>query len=307
MISVIIPVYNAGDYLEECFNSILGQTYQDFEIIAVDDGSTDDSASICRSYSEKDKRIKYICQPNGGVSSARNNGIEHAKGQWLCFIDADDKFSQNYFEVLLKKSEPGSMVACQFCMNIHDHGKGDKKVLIDNDKQKLLSNLLGKNQNRIHLGSILFDANTINTNDLRFVEGCVRNEDMEFICRYLCLSKDVCVIRYYGYFYRQHESSVMHTLKMTHLSSIEAEERILDFVSKHGLVVDKDLQMSKAVLKFVILSARESNEQIYNFLHEKYDVISSVKFLIRKKVGLRYKISAILYAILKKDLFFKIV
>ena len=307
MISVIIPVYNAGDYLEECFNSILGQTYQDFEIIAVDDGSTDDSASICRSYSEKDKRINYICQPNCGVSSARNNGIEHAKGQWLCFIDADDKYSPNYFETMLKGSEPGSMVACQYCMDIHDHGKGNQKVLIDNDKQKVLNDLLGQNKNRIHLGSILFDANSVIASGLRFVEGCVRNEDIEFICRYLCLSTKVCVIQFNGYFYRQHESSVMHSLKMSHLTSIEAEGRIMDFVSNYGLAVDKELQMAKIVLKFVILSARDNNEQIYSYLHEKYDVISSVKYLIKKKVRLGYKISAILYAMLKKDLFFKIV
>ena len=88
--SVIVPVYNIEKYLPRCINSILSQTYSDFELILVDDGSTDNSGLICDEYAEKDKRIRVYHKPNGGVSSARNMGIDHATGEFIVFIDSDD-------------------------------------------------------------------------------------------------------------------------------------------------------------------------------------------------------------------------
>lgn len=89
-ISVIVPVYKVEKYIGECINSILAQTFKDFELILVDDGSPDKSGEICDSYAKKDNRIKIFHKKNGGVSSARNFGIDKAVGEWLCFIDSDD-------------------------------------------------------------------------------------------------------------------------------------------------------------------------------------------------------------------------
>lgn len=95
-ISIIVPIYNMEQYLERCVDSILSQTYKDFEIILVDDGSTDNSGIICDDYAEKDQRIKVIHKKNGGISSARNAGIKLSKGQWLLFIDSDDCVKPDY-------------------------------------------------------------------------------------------------------------------------------------------------------------------------------------------------------------------
>lgn len=95
-VSIIVPVYNMEQYLERCVDSILSQTYKDFEIILVDDGSTDNSGIICDDYAEKDQRIKVIHKKNGGISSARNAGIKLSKGQWLLFIDSDDCVKPDY-------------------------------------------------------------------------------------------------------------------------------------------------------------------------------------------------------------------
>lgn len=96
MISIIIPVYNVEQFLTQCLDSILCQTYKDFEVILVDDGSPDGSGTICDAYTQKDSRFRVIHQRNAGVSAARNTGIEAAKGEWISFIDSDDWVEPNY-------------------------------------------------------------------------------------------------------------------------------------------------------------------------------------------------------------------
>lgn len=114
LISIIIPIYNAENYLLRCVDSILEQSYQNLQIILVDDGSTDDSSSICDHYSEKDSRINVIHKRNEGVARARNCGTLHAKGAYIAFIDADDFVNKFYVETLLcvLKQENSDMVVC---------------------------------------------------------------------------------------------------------------------------------------------------------------------------------------------------
>lgn len=100
LISIIVPVYNVEQYIDKCITSIINQSYKNIEIILVDDGSTDNSGKICDKYKEKDTRISVKHKTNEGVSSARNYGIESAKGKWICFIDADDWIDDNYCEIM---------------------------------------------------------------------------------------------------------------------------------------------------------------------------------------------------------------
>lgn len=99
-VSVIVPVYNVEDYLEECIDSILGQTYSNLEIILVDDESPDNCGQICDNYAKKDNRIKVIHKENGGLSDARNIGIENSTGKYITFIDSDDFVNERYIEIL---------------------------------------------------------------------------------------------------------------------------------------------------------------------------------------------------------------
>lgn len=89
-ISIIVPVYNAGRFLDKCVTSILSQSFSDFELLLVDDGSKDDSGVLCDLYAQKDARVKVFHKENGGVSSARNLGLDNAKGEWIAFVDSDD-------------------------------------------------------------------------------------------------------------------------------------------------------------------------------------------------------------------------
>lgn len=113
MISLIIPVFNQEAYLEECISSILNQSCQDFEIILVNDGSVDNSKEICKRYEKKIKNIYYYEQVNAGVSVARNLGLQHAKGEWIMFVDPDDFLKPDILSCLLKNTEEDTdIVAC---------------------------------------------------------------------------------------------------------------------------------------------------------------------------------------------------
>lgn len=100
LISVIVPIYNVAPYLRQCLDSIINQTYHNLEIILVDDGSTDDSSTICDSYASNDIRVKVIHKENGGLSSARNSGLDIINGEWVLFVDADDWIDLDMIEIL---------------------------------------------------------------------------------------------------------------------------------------------------------------------------------------------------------------
>ena len=100
LISVIIPIYNVEKYLERCLNSVVKQSYSNLEIILVDDGSTDNSLSICQLYESKDERVRVYTKKNGGLSDARNYGIHNSKGQFVALVDSDDWISEDYVQVL---------------------------------------------------------------------------------------------------------------------------------------------------------------------------------------------------------------
>ena len=107
-ISVIIPVYNTENYLKECLNSVINQTFKDIEIICVNDGSTDNSLSILEEYARTDSRIKIINQKNQGVSSSRNNGIKSARGEYIMFLDSDDLYKPDLCEKVVEKIDSQS-------------------------------------------------------------------------------------------------------------------------------------------------------------------------------------------------------
>ena len=115
-VSVIIPVYNMESYLERCLDSVLNNTYRNLEVICVDDGSTDGSLQILRRYEQTDKRIVVITKENGGVSSARNTGLDHASGNFVSFVDPDDLLHPQHYELMLQAipSDENTMVICGY-------------------------------------------------------------------------------------------------------------------------------------------------------------------------------------------------
>lgn len=147
LISIIVPVFNLENELPRCLDSILAQSYQSIEVIVVDDGSSDNSADVMRQYAEKDSRIKPVFQENGGVTSARLHGVREASGQWIGFVDGDDKIESDMYERLLRNAAEyhADISHCGYQMCFDDgriHYFHNTGLLVQQDKITALKELL---------------------------------------------------------------------------------------------------------------------------------------------------------------------
>lgn len=188
-ISVIVPVYKVEKYIGECINSILAQTFKDFELILVDDGSPDKSGEICDSYAKKDNRIKVFHKKNGGVSSARNFGIDKAVGEWLCFIDSDDTILPTYLEDF-ELDKVKSDIYMQGYVKVKE-----SRIIETHDftkcKESDFANILAYSEDNNIINSPcfkLYKSSIVNTNRVRFDIRTSYGEDHLFLldyCRYI--------------------------------------------------------------------------------------------------------------------------
>ena len=198
--SIIIPIYNAEKSLTKCIESIIHQKNKDFELILIDDGSTDTSGKICDKYALSDKRIKVIHSPNKGVSSARNIGINNARGIWLTFIDADDFIEQNYFPTKYNKSadlliQKWEYINCDMLEDFPSEGIYRKR-----NYRSYLKNNLHRNIFKVPWGKF-FKNDIISHNSIKFNENYKLGEDTLFVLQYLhfCLSIEVIACSTYKY------------------------------------------------------------------------------------------------------------
>ena len=207
MISIIIPVYNVDKYLRQCLDSIVAQTCHDFEAILIDDGSTDLSGDICDEYAKAYNCIEVIHQKNGGVSLARNKGLEVAKGDYVTFVDADDMITPDYVEVLIQR---GCLVDVAF-FSIEFMGsqmkEQDYRIIPDfcsNDRNIVENYLLDYIKPTIfgYTWSKMFRLALIRENKIRFEEGLNFKEDYLFTTQYLHYAVNVCGIKDVLYIYR---------------------------------------------------------------------------------------------------------
>lgn len=198
-ISVIVPVYNAERTLRECINSILSQKYKDFELLIIDDGSKDRSAAICDEYSQKDHRVKVFHKPNGGVSSARNLGLDNAKGKWITFIDADDYISDDFFNGVRNRSED------LLIKSYNDFKEGESyerfkisKVIVCDIPSFCTSNN-GGTLLRVPWAKFY---KTSKIKGFRFDDSLKIGEDTDFLFNYLANCKVLCALNEGVYFFR---------------------------------------------------------------------------------------------------------
>ena len=127
-VSIIVPIYNVEKYICECVQSLISQSYKNIEIILVDDSSPDSCGKICDEFAEKDSRITVIHKPNGGAASARNVGIDHATGDYICFVDSDDTVETNYVKTLIDALGDGDMAMCGFYMHTRSGSSAESIV-----------------------------------------------------------------------------------------------------------------------------------------------------------------------------------
>lgn len=193
-ISVIVPVYNTEKYLHRCIDSILAQTFTDFELLLIDDGSKDSSGAICGEYASKDSRVRVFHKENGGVSSARNLGLDNAKGEWITFCDSDDYVENYWLDIFVSNQEGVDLVAQGFRDNTASFFLFDGSVAdfmeILYDKQLVGYTVLK-----------LFKREIINQYNIKFDENVRFREDEEFVLKYFCRISSVRNMDMGGYNY----------------------------------------------------------------------------------------------------------
>lgn len=236
IISIIIPVYNVENYLARCVESVLKQTYQNLEIILVDDGSTDLSGTICDEYEKKDSRIVVIHKPNGGLSSARNAGLDRARGAYVGFIDSDDYVSENMYELLHEQiASDESDIANIMYVRAFESGKLISSCVPHQTNEsfsaeKYLEELL------MHVGDVsvctkLFPSELIG--ELRFLEG-VLNEDLLFMIELIKRMGNIRFIGTVGYYYFVREKSISSGYGKSVIDMQKNSLMVLDFVKQNA-------------------------------------------------------------------------
>lgn len=219
-VSVIVPVYNAEKYLHRCIDSILAQTFTDFELLLINDGSKDDSGKICDEYAAKDNRIRVFHKENGGVSSARNLGLDNAKGEWIAFVDSDDFIPLGALQHLISNIY-GDLIIGGYKNHFNDDlicVKWNEGVVVSADFATFLSNNIDTALFRTPWCK-LFKKEIIENGNLRFDCSLVFGEDTVFVTTYLlhCDSISVCRKECYNYYnigdnyidkYKEHSASI---------------------------------------------------------------------------------------------------
>ena len=224
-LSVIVPVYNAEKYLEKCINSIINQTYRDFEVLLINDGSTDSSGSICDKFSEADDRIRVLHTKNKGVSSARNKGLNEATGQWVTFVDSDDWLELNTFQWAMNiiENNDTDLLGWNHYTSYQDKQSISKMIQPKWIKKEgkelyiLQLDIMYPNYdlitNNINVGNIrscwgkLFNRKIIEENNIEFSEELVIAEDALFCMEYLNHINKAVIANEYLYHYRLLDNS----------------------------------------------------------------------------------------------------
>lgn len=211
LISIIVPVYNADKFLSKCLDSILTQTYNNIEIILVNDGSSDKSGEICDEYAEKDSRIKVIHKENGGQSTARNCALDICKGDYIGFVDADDWISSDMFETLCKNLEQAdadiSICQCKKVNKREDVPLKNSTEFILLDRQKTLEYFYKQRVFECHMWNKLYRRNLFD--NIRFPEGKIY-EDEDAMYKLLWGISTAVYTDKECYYYYEHELSTVH-------------------------------------------------------------------------------------------------
>lgn len=315
-ISIIVPVYNVEKYLKNCIDSILNQTFKDFELILVNDGSTDKSLDICKYYESIDSRIRIINKQNGGLSSARNAGLDVFIGKYVGFIDSDDYIHPQMYEILYNQMTKNNadIGICDF-EKVYDFNKEflDNKFILNNEIESMnnedaLLKLLGEKAVKYIIMCNKLYKKEIFQNE-RFKEGII-HEDEHIIHRLLYKAKNIIYIEKKLYFYLQREGSIMNKkLSIDTVDYLLACSDRIRFFSEKNL---KDLKLKWEAF-YLWKFFKEYIELYKNFHYDKKmrllrnDFRKLLKLLLKSENHLmKEKISWIVFAV-SPNIYYKLI
>lgn len=249
LVSVIIPVYNVEEYLKECIDSVLKQTYPVFEILLVDDGSTDSSGHICDEYEKVDKKIRVVHQKNQGLSGARNTGFVNAKGKYVYFLDSDDWILPETLEELVKKAEREKTEVVFFEANSFTDNPAEFQVeqrylrkhdYVTDKGYKVLGRLQNQKEYHSAVPLLFLKKEFLQENGIQFESG-ILYEDMLYTYEVFLKSKCVAHIRKAFYQRRYRSASIMTSRKNKkhYVSAQVVYEKVRNFSRENGNLEDE--------------------------------------------------------------------
>ena len=297
LISIVVPIYNVEKYLKTCVDSLIKQSYENIEIILVDDGSPDNSGKMCDEYKKEDNRIKVIHKKNGGLSDARNVGLEESKGKYIMFVDSDDFIEENCLELLYnnivkynKEISAGQLRRFKDLSELTTD-KEQEKIEYYNMEDSM-KHLLYNDKYTSSTGGKLFLKDLFE--DIRFPYG-KKYEDLATVYKLVYKSNGVVIsnINVYNYFVARNESIMNENFSATRMDALYFTEEILSFIEKNIP------EIRKSAITRLIIECRDILVQIPN--NKKYDeykkiVIDYIKkykdeVLINKESPLKKRIS----------------
>lgn len=292
LVSVVMPVYNVEDYLRECLDSVINQSYKKLQIILVDDGSTDSSGLICDQYSEKDDRITVVHQKNQGAGAAKNTGLALVKGKYLSLIDSDDSLRQlDFYEIMVEKLEQYSVdvVQCLF-----------DKCFVNKTIQVEYKFSCGKDRvlkSRTFLKEMLYDwkysvfwnkvFRTALLKDIRFPVGR-RIDDEFFTYKLICNADTILNINDHLYNYRMRKSSVMNDKKENEriIDRVDCFVERLKYVTQmHPMLYNHFYDHLSNYIQYYLNNSEQSDSRFINSLK------SAANDYPIKKYNVLYKVS----------------
>ena len=290
-VSIIVPVYNVELYLEECIDSVINQTYENLEIIIVEDGSTDNSGMICDAYENKDERITVIHKENGGLSSARNAGLDSATGEYIYFLDSDDYIEHNAIELLVNDINNNDSVVSILDGNIfyekgietrHTNSYARHNKYETCNGKKLLESLLKVDEYRTAVPFLFFKMSFFEKYKLRFKEGIIHEDELFTALVFLTDAKvSHCYHRLYNY--RIRPASIMTASAMS-----RRFESMLTIYNELAKMYKNKTASGEAATMYLIREAKSVIGK-YNLLSEEQKLDYAEKYKKFKKNVMGFK------------------
>lgn len=285
-ISVIVPVYNTEKYLHRCIDSILAQTFTDFELLLIDDGSKDNSGTICDEYAAKDSRVRVFHKENGGVSSARNMGLDNASGEWITFVDSDDWVHEDFIKkrIELALVDDADIAYCDIEYVYSTHNVYAKMAeQVEGKASTVNSWILSRTT---YSPIILARKYLFDKYDLRYIEGLRFGEDFNLIIKLVMYANKMSHIKEALYYYnKQNESSAMTKLYLYRDDLQLVYTDLIESFKKERIYNQCIEMISWCVLEYklvCIIKGEHSFEELKDFFPESHNYILSNGFLDAK-------------------------
>lgn len=285
LISIIIPVYNVEKYLQECLDSIVNQDACNYEVILIDDGSTDGSSKICDEYSDRYVQIKVIHKKNEGVSSARNAGLDVAKGEWIWFVDADDYVSDSSLPILSTTTQCDCDIIFHGLNRVLENGK----IITENNDEEyeLRKDDFLSSHSCYQNGMLLFSSKIIQDNSLRYSKDIKMGEDLEFQYKYLYYCKHPIAIPYNLYYIRERRESASRNSASVRNNMLGCHSILTNMISFLTSLSDKGTKWMGIRLAERLKVYMQSASFLTDV--DSHEIQKNVRYFIRQYKALGYK------------------